>query len=458
MEKALFAVYNILLLFLSPFFFIALILFSLAKNKKSEGFFYKLFPFAFKPLKNSVLKDTALEEGIWIHAVSLGELRASVNFIELLRNKFDKKIYLSTTTKTGYNFAKNLYKNSNNRDILIFYFPYDFYFSVKSILRWIKPVLFISVETEIWPNLFNILKRRNIPIAVINARISDKSYKNYLNFNFFFRYVFEKIDLVLCISEIYRKKFLSLGIKKENIHITGNMKFDLDIGLIAEGIEEKSNKLKGIFNCGKIIAAGSTHEGEENLILNAAIKLSKNFKKDKIFLFIAPRHPERFNEVYNFLEKSEKIKIYKLSSVYSPDFNLDISKSEESETTVILVDIIGELLTVYNICSVAFVGGSMVNAGGHNLLEPLIFGKPVIFGRYIQNFSEIAEKITEIRAGRLVNSPQGLYDALTEYLYNEKALEAASKSGLMLISQNKGSSLQNLNFLTRYLDAGNAYT
>ena len=444
MEKVLFAFYNILLLLLFPFFFIALIIFSLTKNKKSEGFFYKLFPSAFKPLKGS-----APEGGIWIHAVSLGELRASVNFVDLLRNKTGKKIYLSVTTKTAYDFGKNLYRNSG--DILIFYFPYDFYFSVKSILRLIKPLLFIAVETEIWPNLFNILSRRNIPVAVINARISDKSYKNYLNFSFFFRYVFDKIDLVLCLSETYRKKFLKLGIKKENVRITGNMKFDLNIGLITEGIEEKSNKLKRIFNCGKIIAAGSTHEGEEDLIFNAAIELSKNFKKDKLFLFIAPRHPERFGEIYNFLEK-RGMKIYKLSSIYSPDFKLDISKQGEPEAAVILVDIIGELLTVYKICSVAFVGGSMVNAGGHNLLEPLIFGKPVIFGRYTQNFSEIAGEIIKIRAGIPVNSPRELYDALAEYLYNEKASEAASKSGLALISKNKGSSLQNLNFLSAILE------
>jgi 3-deoxy-D-manno-octulosonic-acid transferase len=441
MEKALFAVYNILLSLLFPFFFIVLFSLSLTKDKKSEGFFYKLFPFAFRPFKNAPFK-----EGIWIHAVSLGEMRASVNFIGLLQSKYGKKIYLSAVTKTGFDFAKNLYKNNNN--IFLFYFPYDFPFSVRNIFRLINPSLFISVETEIWPNLFNELNKKNIPVAVINARISDKSYKNYFKFNFFFKYVFRKIDLVLCVSEAYRKKFLNLGIGKEKVHITGNMKFDLDVGLIAEGIEEKSDKLKRIFNRGKIIAAGSTHEGEENLILDAAIKLSKNFKEDKIFLFIAPRHPERFGEVYGLLEKSG-IEAYKLSSVYSPGFNSNISKSwGTTGITVVLVDIIGELLTVYNICSVAFVGGSMVNAGGHNILEPLTFGKPVIFGKYVQNFLEIAEETIEAKAGKPAGSPQELYDALVEYLYNEKASETASENGLALISRNKGSSLRNLDFLT----------
>ncbi|MHB8231319.1 MAG: 3-deoxy-D-manno-octulosonic acid transferase [bacterium] len=441
MEKNLFTVYNILLLLLFPFFFIALILFALAKNKKSEGFFYKLFPFTFKPLTTC-----AFEDGIWLHAVSLGELRASVNFIELLQAEINKKIYLSITTKTGYDFAKNLY--NDNKNILIFYFPYDFYFSVIYVLKLIKPVLFISVETEIWPNLFNILRKRNIPVAVINARLSDKSYRNYLYFSFFFKYVFEKISLVLCVSDAYCQKFLSLGIKEENVHKTGNMKFDLDITFVSKDIEEKSRKLKEIFNSGKIIAAGSTHRGEESYILNAALEL-----KGKIFLFIAPRHPERFDEVYDFLEK-EGIECHKLSSIYSSGYNvgnMEASGTGKFKTAVILVDIIGELLAIYNICDAAFVGGSMVPAGGHNILEPLIFGKPVIFGKYVQNFLEIANEIMEIKAGKMANSPKELYDGLVEYLYNEKAKDTASKSGLSLISQNKGASKQNLNYLMRLL-------
>jgi 3-deoxy-D-manno-octulosonic-acid transferase len=230
------------------------------------------------------------------------------------------------------------------------------------------------------------------------------------------------------------------------------MKFDLNVGLIADGIKEKNNKLRGIFNCGKIIAAGSTHKGEENIILNAVMKLNRN-KKDKIFLFIAPRHPERFDEVFHFLENSG-IKIYKLSFIYSPDFNSDVCKSEGPKAVAILVDIIGELLAAYSICDAAFVGGSMVNAGGHNLLEPLVFGKPVIFGRYTQNFLEIAEEIIKTESGISVNSPQELDDALAEYLYNEKASKTASKNGLKLISQNKGSSQLNFNYLYIYLRAG----
>ncbi len=446
MKKILFSFYNIILLVFSPFFFIILLFLGLIKNNKSAGFFYKFFPFAYKPLRS------AGNRAVWIHAVSLGELRASVNFIGLIKERTGKNIYLSVTTRTGYDSAKELYKN--NKYVSVFYFPYDFNFSVKSVLKLLEPVLFISVETEIWPNLFNMLKERNIPVAVINARISDSSYKNYLNFAFFFKHVFGKIDLVLCISGAYCEKFSALGVKRENMHATGNMKFDLDISSVAKDLEEKSRNLKNIFKAGKIIAAGSTHKGEERLIIDAAAKLNESERNEKIFLFIAPRHPERFAEVEGLL-KDMGAEYYKLSYIYSQGCGADILKSGAQTPAVILVDIIGELLAVYNICCVAFVGGSMVSAGGHNLLEPLFFGKPVIFGSYIENFREIADEIIKNRAGRKVRTPMELRDALYEYLYDEKSSDAASKNGLSLIARNKGSSILNLDYLSGLIESFN---
>ncbi len=447
MEKTLSIIYNALLTIISPFFFITLFILNLTKNKKSEGYVYKFFPAAFKPLKKA-----AFQEGVWIHAVSLGEMRAAVNFIDLLQSEYGKKVYLSATTKTGFDFADNLYRSNDN--VLTFYFPYDFLFSVRGILKLIKPSLFISVETEIWPNLFNILNKKNIPIALINARISEKSYKNYTRFRFFFGYIFKKIDTVLCISDMYCKRFASLGIKEENMRQTGNMKFDIDASLIAGDINEKTAILKKFIEYktnnsehAKIIAAGSTHKGEEELIADSVIKLNKLNDKNKIFLFVAPRHPERFDEVYKLLNNYlPGIEIYRLSSIYYSKDNNSFGLSE-SKVVVVLVDIMGQLLTVYGICGAAFVGGSMVSAGGHNLLEPLVFGKPVIFGRYVQNFSEAAEEIIKNSAGRQINSPLELYAALADYLFNDKSAESAGKNGLNLIARNKGVSLRNLEYL-----------
>ncbi len=457
MEKILSITYNALLTIIFPFFFITLFILNLAKNKRSEGYLYKFFPSAFKPLKKE-----NFNEGVWIHAVSLGEMRAAVNFIDLLQSEYGKKIYLSATTKTGFDFADNLYKNNDN--VLTFYFPYDFLFSVSSILKLIKPSLFISVETEVWPNLFNILNKKNIPIALINARISEKSYKNYIRFRFFFGYIFKKIDTVLCISDMYCKRFASLGIKEENMHQTGNMKFDMDASLIAGDINEKTAILKKFIKYknnnlehAKIIAAGSTHKREEELIADSVKKLNRLNHKNKIFLFVAPRHPERFDEVYKLLNNYlPEIEFYKLSSIYSSHYDSKDIKNikdnnscglSENKVVVVLVDIMGQLLTVYGICDAAFVGGSLIPSGGHNLLEPLIFGKPVIFGRYVQNFSDAAEEIIKNSAGRQIDSPLELYNALADYLFNDKSADSAGKNGLNLISRNKGVSLRNLQYL-----------
>ena len=457
MEKTLSIIYNAFLAVISPFFFMTLFILNLNKNKKSEGYIYKFFPAAFKPLK-----EAALQKGVWIHAVSLGEMRAAVNFIDLLQSEYGKKIYLSATTKTGFDFADNLYRSNDN--VLTFYFPYDFPFSVRGILKLINPSLFISVETEIWPNLFNILNKKNIPIALINARISEKSYKNYTRFRFFFGYIFEKIDAVLCISDIYCERFASLGVKKENLRQTGNMKFDINASLIAGDIKEKTAILKRFIELKtnnaetvKIIAAGSTHKGEEELVADSAIKLNKLNDKNKIFLFVAPRHPERFDEVYKLLNNYlPEIEFYKLSSIYSSYYDSKDIKNikdnnscglSENKVVVVLVDIIGQLLTVYGICDAAFVGGSLIPSGGHNLLEPLIFGKPVIFGRYVQNFSEAAEEIIKNSAGKQIDSPLELYEAFTDYLFKDKSADSAGKNGLNLIARNKGVSLRNLEYL-----------
>ncbi|MCL4542616.1 MAG: 3-deoxy-D-manno-octulosonic acid transferase [Deltaproteobacteria bacterium] len=449
MKKILFALYNLLLIIILPLFFVWMSCLYFLKDKKAAGLFNKLFPSL-----NKGVNEPDFENGVWIHTVSLGELKASANFIDLIIKKTNKPVYLSAVVKTGYDYAKSLYGKDRSR-IYIFYFPYDFYFSVKIILNLIKPSLFVCVETEIWPNLFNMLKKRKIPISIINARISNKSYKNYSVLGFFFKYVFESLDLVLCISGGYYEKFLKLGVKRENLHITGNMKFDLSLRNFAEEIDEKAENLKNTFKDGKVIVAGSTHKGEEKLILDAFVKLNK--KNGKIFLFIAPRHPERFEYVYN-LVADYNLQCYRLSSIYSsnyeliPPFNESLKKASPVDAgIVVLVDIIGELITIYSICDVAFIGGSMVQAGGHNLLEPLFFGKPVIFGKYVENFSEIAGRIIEIKAGKRVGSPAELFNALLYYLYDEKAIKDAKESGLNLISQNKGSSLKNLEYIAGLL-------
>lgn len=453
MKQLLFTLYNLLLILVLPLFLVWMSISFLIGHKRKTGFIYKLFPFL-----NIGINTPDFKNGIWIHAVSLGELKAATNFIDLILKEIKKPILLSVVTKTGYEYARTYYGNDKS-NVYIFYFPYDFYFSVRPFIDIIKPILFISIETEIWPNLFNMLKNRNIPISIANARISDKSYRNYSASAFFFKYVFRNINLVLCTSAGYYDKFLRLGVKKENINITGNMKFDLSLsGSIGE-IKEKSVNLKSILKDNRIIAAGSTHKEEEKFVLDAFVRL--NQKDKNIILFIAPRHPERFENVYNLI-KNYNLECYRLSHIYATKYRPEPASVNGSENiapeelcggSVVLVDIIGELMTIYNITDVAFIGGSMVQAGGHNMLEPLFFGKPVVFGKYVENFSEIAGKIIGIKAGKIVLSPEELFDALSYYLYDKAAAKAAQESGSGLILQNKGSSLKNLEHIIGLLNA-----
>lgn len=436
MRSFYFFLYNLLLFILLPFFIIVMLFFYLKKDKRSAGFFGKIFPY----FKDKIRTDG----GIWVHAVSMGEVSASTNFIKLLRDAAKKPVYLSVVTKTGYRYAK-----TNLKDVVehVFYFPYDFIFSAKRAVKLVRPLCFISVETEVWPNLFHIMKNKGIPVFIVNARLSEGSYRAYLRLKAFFSYVFKDIDLAACISESYSDRFLKLGVKKDNIIVTGNMKFD---GAQAEDIEKVKKEaivyrslMNIVLETDKVIVAGSTHEGEEKLVLDAFLKLiEKNGKTIKLIL--APRHPERFKYVEALILNTYKLPFIKLSQ-------LSRIGNAGSKECLIMVDEIGVLSKLYSLANAAFVGGSMVNSGGHNLLEPLFFGKPVIFGKYIYNFQEIADEIISKNAGVMVKNFNELYEAISLFLYNEDASLKAAVNGQELIAANRGSSLKNVNLISDLL-------
>ena len=519
-----------------------MLVFYLIKNKHASGFFYKLAPYLSftKNHKNNIGKN----KYIWIHAVSVGEVNAAFYFINLLLHRINnKKIYLSVVTRTGYAHAV---KKFSGMPVSVIYFPYDFLFSVKSIIKLLNPICFISMETEIWPNLFNKLNETNTPIFILNARLSDRSFKNYYKFRFFFAYIFKCVDLVACISQDYYNKFIKLGVEEYKLHITGNMKFDIaqkeEIEkLKKEGIKYKSaiieaiDEITGIkqnnggiadgkqrdgghdssdnYDSGnikllntdaadtadtasakimknksdsesyitKIIVAGSTHEKEEQIILDLFLRLteaieSKDNHKIKFYLMIAPRHPERFRYVYELIKKY-KFNYIKVSDLiingskyiknagsrnkseepakeYIADIaDLNFSKEDTSykNSSVILIDKMGILNTLYSIADIAFVGGSMIPAvGGHNMLEPLSFGVPVVFGNFVENFQQITNELVSSGAGIAAANPEELFTAVYSFINNEKKSSVASAKALEIIERNQGSSLNNLNLLMNF--------
>src|SRR3989338_6830751 len=286
-------------------------------------------------------RDLGLASPIWIHAVSVGEVMAVKKLLEGLRQLYpDKRLVISTVTPTGNNVAKGLLKDGD----FLTYLPLDFSFTVNRVINKIKPSLFIIAETEIWPNLIRGLYKKNIPVAIVNGRISDASFKGYSAIKFLLKPILRKVSLFCMQAESDAERLMHLGAAKEKIKIAGNMKFDAAPNLF----RHTAVKL-GIRPDEELIVAGSTHPGEEEVILEAYKDLLPEFPG--LRLLIAPRHPERASDIEKLVEKNgfKPLLISKLLSTI--DYRL---------STIFILDTIGELLDYYAICDIVFVGGSLV--------------------------------------------------------------------------------------------------
>ena len=313
---------------------------------------------------------------IWIHAVSVGEVIACLPFLKKLKKEFpDKKITLSTTTYTGQGIARKNFPEADR----IMYVPVDTGLCVGRVVRAMVPELFITVETELWPVLTSALKKSGCKIIVLNGRISENSFKGYKKIGFFMKEMLAYIDYLYMQSDGDADRIKLLGAAKENVGVMGNFKFDIAL--------DKADPLKWLDHIdGKIFLAASTHEGEDEIILDAFSMIKKRY--DKVRLIIAPRHPERFLSVEESIRESG-FNYMKRSNIKGSGV-----RGQGSETDVILLDTIGELSMVFSKVSIAFIGGSLVPLGGHNILEPAYWSRPIIFGPYMNNFP-IAKEFIE---------------------------------------------------------------
>lgn len=303
---------------------------------------------------------------IWIHAVSVGETRATIKLIKMLSDNFPEyQILITNMTPTGRKTAKNLFPNA-----IVHYIPYDLYFSVRTFYKTFKPTVGIIMETEIWPNLIWQSKSFNIPLYLANARLSDRSYKGYNRFKYLLMPVINRFKGILCQEENTLNNFKNLGYDG-NLTITGNTKFDLEL---PENFLSIQKVLKKIIDNRKIICFASTRDGEEELILN-----NIDLSLDVVYLII-PRHPERFSLLAQLLEK-RGIRYIKRSQ------NKPITK----DVKIIIGDSMGEMLAYYSVSELVIIGGSINNFGGQNPLEAFFMDKPVIFGKSMYNFSKIAK-------------------------------------------------------------------
>lgn len=366
---------------------------------------------------------------IWLHAVSVGEANAAKPLLKGLRETYrEHLIVVSTTTETGRGVASAI-KGVD----AVFYFPFDFLPSVKLALSTINPELVIIMETEIWPNFNREAVRRNIPLLLANGRISDRSFKSYLRFAWFFRHPLGYFSKLCMQSEADSERIVAIGAPAEKTVTAGNIKYDINLSPVNS---DEKNRLKRSFGIPKnciVIAAASTHAGEEALLTDAFLNIEREF--GDIFLIIAPRHPERGEDVAGILSQ-KRLSYRRRSSDNSPAV---MNKGE-----VLLADTIGELLDIYRISDIAFVGGSLVPTGGHNLLEPAALGIPTIFGEHTSNFREIRELVLRYGAGVEVAGQPELFDALRSLTLSADLRVVLGNNGLKLMRDSGGASARHL--------------
>jgi len=420
--------YNILSIIAFPVLLVAVA----ARKKYREGVCQRM-GFIPKPV-NDQLKGV---HPIWIHAVSVGEVIASIPIIKKIKEAYpQKKIVLSTITSTGNNTAR---QKIPEIDFLI-YFPYDFFFIVKRVLATINPCIFIHTETEIWPNFLFFLHQRKIPSVIVNGRISLKSCRRYKFFGWFFKKVFNKVSAFGMQSFVDYQRVIDIGADPQKVFITGNMKFDQKMPDVNDSYKEELLNELNLGSEDKIFIAGSTHWPEEDIILEVFRQLIKEYPN--LILILAPRHPERFSEVERLVKK-KGLAVHRKS---------EIKKHEHSlRSQVILLDTIGELAQFYSIGEIIFVGGSFANIGGHNILEPLVYKKPVIFGPYTQNVSEFVNVLIESGAGISVTTKDDLLFQAQRLLSNKEEAQMCGERGFQVIKVNQGATEKNFKIIKRFL-------
>jgi len=407
---------TLFLIFSSPYFFLR----SLAQRRLREGLFQRMGFFPGLPFRRP----------IWIHAASVGEVFCSVPLVRRIkRDDPDCKIVLTTMTRTGNEAAKNKIPEADS----VLLFPMDHPLVIGRMVKKIQPELLLIAETELWPNLLRSCGKKGIPIILFNGRISQKSFRRYLFVKSLFQDCLKYLSLFLMQTEEDRSRIINIGAPLERTRVTGNLKFDQPFPSFSqEKMTEMANSL-GLQTKESVLIAGSTHPGEEEILL----RLVKTLRKDNphLVLILAPRHLERVEEVESILRKESVPWIRKTS--LSIDRGRSHQESRESPD-VILLDTMGELMNFYSLGTLVFVGGSLVPVGGHNPLEPLFFKKCVLFGPYMFNFLEISRSLVEAGGAIQVKGIEDLSLRLKCLLSDEGARKEVGEKGYQFLEKHRG--------------------
>ncbi|MCB1021914.1 MAG: 3-deoxy-D-manno-octulosonic acid transferase, partial [Acidobacteria bacterium] len=358
---------------------------------------------------------------IWVHAVSVGEALLAVPLVRRLRERFPgRAIVFSTSTPTGQDIAQEKLTSYCDQ---IFYAPFDFPWAVRATMRAVKPALLLVLETEIWPNLFREAKRHGTSVLLANGRISDRSEPRYRSLRRFFAPTLAQCDAVLTQSAQDAERFVAAGAPADAVRAAGNLKYDFEPGAAEPpgAVAELLTRLEP----SPVILAGSTREGEEAMVARAFAELAQ--KHPRALLMVAPRHPQRFDEAYETLCASG-LPVVRRSALGEPP----------ALPAILLLDSLGELSSLYASASVVFVGGSLNGWGGHNVLEPALFEKPVVVGPAMQNFRAVADRLLAADALVQIDDAAGLAPALGALLYDPQRAAQMGARGRAVAEAERG--------------------
>jgi 3-deoxy-D-manno-octulosonic-acid transferase len=378
---------------------------------------------------------------VWLHTVSVGETNAAKPLVkEILKNFPDYKLVVSTTTKTGQTLAREIFKNEV---ALIFYFPFDWAFVVRRALGRINPSVILIMETEIWFNFLREARRRKIKTALVNGRLSEKSFKNYKLISGFMRRALANLDLALMSGERDAERLIELGCDREKTFVTGNVKFDLETG--ESELTETLRRRFAIDKTRPLIVVASTHSPEEHWIVESYRILREGLSaRNAPRLLIAPRHPERFAEVAELMQKTSFRFARRSMSETETDADADL----------ILLDSIGELRAVYELGELVFVGGSLIPHGGQNVLEPASAKKAIVTGFYTMNFTAIVREFQNreaiIQLPELAGNelPVKLSNVFNELLSDDKRRKLLAENAFAVLQTNRGAVGKSVELLT----------
>ncbi len=406
---------------LTSFLFIISYPFLLLKSIKSEEFRERLGYYDKKKVKSEG------NSKIWIHAASVGEAKAGLNIAKyLIKLKPECSIIFSTTTSTSQNLMKKeISNNALSSKITLIYAPLDFLFSVKKAIKTFMPHALCLIETEIWPNLIKEAKKNGVRIGLLNGRISSENFKKYMFFKSFFKYLVEDINLFSMIKKEDAERIKKIGAEDKKIKIHGNVKFDFTDYETDKSRQKELEEILNIPENAPVFIAGSTRRNEPEIIIEVYEKIIKTLPET--ILIIAPRHIEKAAYIQNVL----------LKKGFSFELKTKMKKRKEN---IVILDTIGELTSVYKFADITFCGGTLVPCGGHNILEPVIHGKPVCYGPFTDNFSDAKELIKNTKGSIEVKNKEELYEKVIYFLKNKNEALKAGASAKAELLKNEGAS------------------